>query len=110
VVINLDSPGTDQLGGAGVPGYVDNHFWKRFGGALMLSLVDDTARALTQQDGGSQTISFSNASDATQNMAAEALKNTINIPPTLYKNQGEQVGIFVARDLNFAGVYDVAAE
>ena len=42
-------------------------------------------------------------------MATEALKNTINIPPTLYKNQGEQVGIYIARDLDFSDVYDVSA-
>ena len=35
---------------------------------------------------------------------------SINIPPTLYKNQGEQVGIYVARDLDFSSVYDVAAQ
>jgi type IV secretion system protein VirB10 len=38
-------------------------------------------------------------------MAAKALENSINIPPTLYKNQGERVAIFVARDLDFRGVY-----
>jgi type IV secretion system protein VirB10 len=112
VVINLDSPGTDQLGGAGVPGYIDNHFWQRFGGALMLSLVDDVARGVTSNAGsnGSNQFNFNSTGDATQNMAAEALKNTINIPPTLYKNQGEQVGIYIARDLDFSSVYDVTAQ
>lgn len=112
VVINLDSPGTDPLGGAGVPGYIDTHFWQRFGGALMLSLVDDVARGLTSNSGsgGNSQFNFNSTGDATQNMAAEALKNTINIPPTLYKNQGEQVGIYIARDLDFSSVYDVAAQ
>jgi type IV secretion system protein VirB10 len=112
VVINLDSPGTDPLGGAGVPGYIDNHFWQRFGGALMLSLVDDVARGITSNSGsgGQSQFNFNSTGDATQNMAAEALKNTINIPPTLYKNQGEQVGIYIARDLDFSSVYDVAAQ
>jgi type IV secretion system protein VirB10 len=111
VIINLDSPGTDALGAAGVPGWVDNHFWERFGAALMLSLVDDIARYASYQVGGNNrnTINFSNTGDATQNMAAEALKGTINIPPTLYKNQGEQVGVYIARDLDFSSVYDVAA-
>lgn len=112
VIIPLDSPGTDQLGGGGVPGYVDNHFWQRFGGALMLSLVDDVASGLNNSggSGGNSQFNFNSTGDATQNMAAEALKNTINIPPTLYKNQGEQVGIYVARDLDFSSVYDVAAQ
>lgn len=110
VVINLDSPGTDPLGGAGLPGWVDNHFWQRFGGALMLSLIDDVARYATQNTGNnSGQINFSSTGESTQNMAAEALKNTINIPPTLYKNQGEQVGVYVARDLDFSSVYDVTA-
>lgn len=113
VTIRLDSPGTDALGGGGVPGYVDNHFWQRFGGALMLSLVDDVARGVTGGNGsgsGGNQVNFESTGEATQNMAAEALKNTINIPPTLYKNQGEQVGIFVARDLDFSSVYDVTAQ
>jgi len=111
IVVDLDSPGADPLGGAGLPGYVDTHFWQRFGGALMLSLVDDVARGLTSQinSGGNNQLNLNSTGDATQDMAAEALKNTINIPPTLYKNQGEQIGIYVARDLDFSSIYDVAA-
>ena len=108
VVVRLESPATDALGGAGLPGYVDNHFWTRFGGALLLSLVDDVAAGLTREANGPQ--SFNSTGEATQSMAAEALKSTINIPPTLYKNQGEQVGIYVARDLDFSGVYRVVSE
>jgi type IV secretion system protein VirB10 len=55
--------------------------------------------------GDNNQVSFSNTSDAAQEMAAKALENSINIPPTLYKNQGERVAIFVARDLDFRGVY-----
>jgi len=115
IVIALDSPGTDQLGGAGLPGYVDNHFWDRFGGALLLTLINSAAQGLSSYVGnlssqaGLQQNFNGGGSASAQNVATEALRNTINIPPTLYKNQGEQVGIYVARDLNFSSVYDVSA-
>ncbi|MCK9468075.1 MAG: type IV secretion system protein VirB10 [Porticoccaceae bacterium] len=111
VVINLDSPGTDPLGGAGLPGYVETHFWKRFGGAIMLSMVGDIGDWISNKasNGNPNRIQFDNTSDGAQDMATEALRNTINIPPTLYKNQGEQVGIYVARDLDFSSVYDVTS-
>lgn len=105
VVVNLASPGTDSLGGSGVPGYVETHFWQRFGGAMMLSLVDDLASYAANKGSGSDGVTFDSSSDTAQSMAAEALKNTINIPPTFYKNQGERVGIFIARDIDFSRVY-----
>lgn len=111
VVIDLDSPATDSLGGSGIPGKVDTHFWKRFGGAMLLSLIDDVARAATQRHSGDDTqIILNGASNVGSDLAAEVLRNTINIPPTLYANQGARVGIFVARDLDFSGVYDLAEQ
>lgn len=112
VIINLDSPGTDSLGESGMSGYIDTHFWKRFGGAIMMSFIGDlgdfAARQGRQNKGN--TIQFNNTSQGMQDAAVEALKNSINIPPTLYKNQGERISIFVARDLDFEGVYGLESK
>ncbi|RUT79742.1 TrbI/VirB10 family protein, partial [Mesorhizobium sp. M7A.T.Ca.US.000.02.2.1] len=104
-----DSPGADELGRSGLSGWVETHFWKRYGGALMLSIVDDTAEYLVQKQRsqGGDSITFSGAGDATSQAASIALQNSINIPPTLNKNQGDIVNIYVARDLDFRSVYDL---
>ncbi|MFV0455603.1 MAG: type IV secretion system protein VirB10 [Pseudomonas sp.] len=109
VIINLDSPGAGPLGEGGLGGWVDTHFWKRFGGAIMLSMIGDVGDFLSNKasQGDSDRITFDNTSDSSQDMASTALENTINIPPTLYKNQGERLQIFVARDLDFSGVYSL---
>ena len=44
-----------------------------------------------------------------QEAAALALQNSINIPPSLRKNQGSEVAIFVAQDLDFSTVYALKA-
>src|SRR6218665_2967729 len=49
VFANIDSPATDQMGYSGIPGYVDTHFWQRFGGAIMLSLIKDFSQAYSQR-------------------------------------------------------------
>ncbi len=41
VVINLDSPGADDLGTSGLPGMVNNHWWERLGAAALLTIVQD---------------------------------------------------------------------
>lgn len=108
--VELQSPGADELGRSGLPGWVDTHFWERFGGALLLSLVEDSvdyAVAKQQARSGGDSISFSGAGDATQDAASIALQNSINIPPTLHKNQGDLINIYVARDLDFRDVYEL---
>nr|AGH89042.1 TrwE: conjugal transfer protein [uncultured bacterium] len=110
VIINLDSPGTGPLGEGGLGGWVDTHFWERFKGAIMLSMIGDIGNFLSNkasQGNADNQITFRETSDAGQDMASIALENSINIPPTLYKNQGERLQIFVARDLDFSGVYSL---
>ena len=111
IVIQLDSPATDALGAGGLNGYVDNHFWQRFGGAILLNLIDDALTiAADRSDSASTTINLSTTQAAAQNMATEALKGSINIPPTLRKNHGDQISVFVARDLDFRSVYGIRAQ
>lgn len=104
VIVTLASPATDSLGRAGVDGYVDTHWWERFGSAILLSIVGDaTSYANSQmQDSG---VEAQGTTSAGQQAAAIAVEQSINIPPTLMKHQGELVSIFVARDLDFSSVY-----
>ncbi|WP_248345812.1 type IV secretion system protein VirB10 [Anaeromyxobacter paludicola] len=108
VVVDLQSPGTGALGEAGVGGAVDTHFWDRFGAAILLSVIEDGADAAAARAGGAQqgtNITVANTANAGKEVVARSLEPTVNIPPTLYVNQGERVGILVARDLDFRGVY-----
>lgn len=109
VVVNLGSPAAGPLGRSGVSGAVDNHFFQRFGAAIMLTLIGGSlqAGANAAQSGGGNTY-FQSLNTNTNQIANTALQSTIDIPPTLKKNQGDNVSIFVARDLNFSHVYKLS--
>ncbi len=108
VILNLGSPGTGPLGEAGVGGYVDNHFWDRFGNAILLSLIGDLGVwATNQSQRGDNNVSFDTTLNGGQEVITTILEKSLDIPPTLYKNQGERIGIMVARDLDFSQVYDL---
>lgn len=100
VAVALASPAADALGRSGFDGEIDTRFWDRFGGALLLSIVDDGVYAAA---GRGQD--FQSSARVPSDAAAIALQNSIAIPPTLRKAQGSEVSIFVAQDLNFADVY-----
>ncbi|WP_273759174.1 type IV secretion system protein VirB10 [Bartonella sp. ML70XJBT.G] len=114
VIVNLDSPGTGPLGEAGIGGWVDTHFWQRFGGAIMVSIISDLGEWVKnkvwrkdKEDKGNKEQALPQGMQNAQSVVNDVLQNSINIPPTLYKNQGERVNIFVARDLDFSDVYNL---
>ena len=79
-------------------------------GALDAGVVE----AANQGSGGSSSTSQQaalgfvySAQSNGQSIANTALQNTINIPPTLTKNQGDTVGLIVAHDLDFSDVYQL---
>jgi type IV secretion system protein VirB10 len=93
VVVQIASPGTDELGRAGVTGVVDTHFAARFGAAILISLIDAAAAAVVaaQNDGGDSVVVSSRGA---QDVMSEVLRSTMNIPPTLRVAQGARVAVF----------------
>jgi type IV secretion system protein VirB10 len=108
VIIPLvDSQVVGQLGENGIDGWIDTHFWERFGNAMMLSMVQDTMAGISGQavDTNSNVDYSANSREAFSEMARTTLENSINIPPTIYKNQGEVIGISTGADIDFSSVY-----
>jgi type IV secretion system protein VirB10 len=106
VVVPLDSPGADALGRSGLPGEVDRHFWQRFGAAILVSVIDGAVQAAAQSPRGESGAVIVNPS-ASQDVLTEILKNTISIPPTVVKKNGDRIQVLVARDLDFRPVYEL---
>jgi type IV secretion system protein VirB10 len=105
VVIPLASPGTDELGRAGLTGRVNRHFWQRFGAAILITMVDGAVQgaAASQRSGG--TVIYS--SSGSQDITTEVLKSTVGITPTIEVQNGNRIQILVARDLDFRSVYEL---
>ena len=94
VSVALASPGTAFDGSGGVPGKVDNHFFSRFGSAMLLSVI-----------GGLSSIGSSGTSyvlGGGQNAAATALQQNGQIGPTIRVRPGEPIRVITARDLDFS--------
>lgn len=106
VRVRIDSLGTDSLGASGINVWVDEKWAKRFGGAILLSFIQD-ALATASQRATNTTVVYDNSEANTGRMAEIALENSINIQPTGYANQGQQINILVARDIDFSDIYKV---
>lgn len=109
VVVDLNSPGTDSLGRSGLEGWVDNHFAERFKSAILMSIVQASIKIVVERakkTSDTASIVADNSDDSTD-VVSQTLESTINIPPTLLKNQGERIQVMVARDLDFSSVYSL---
>jgi type IV secretion system protein VirB10 len=102
VSIQIGSPVTDPLGRAGLSGSVDRHFLEEFSGAILLSVINVGAAALTSAPSTTVVVG---SSGATSGLGAtiSALAPSV-IPPTIKVAQGTPIRIFVARDLDFGSV------
>jgi len=109
VLITLDSPSTDTLGGAGVSGKINHHFWRRFGAATLITVMEDAGDYMVARGAnrGDSPTRIDNISRSASNNASIVLERSVDIPPTLTKRHGERIAIFVARDLDFSGIYEL---
>ena len=108
VTVEIDSPATGPLGESGIDGHVDKRWSERIGAAMLLSLIDDSVKLIMQEqskDRQGDTIVLPSTTANSSKLAEKVLDSTINIPPLIYQNQGGIVGIYVARDVDFSGVY-----
>ncbi|MFT8720250.1 type IV secretion system protein VirB10 [Acetobacter sp.] len=110
-IIDLASPATGELGESGVKVTVNNHWWSRFGSAILLSVIQgglDAGVELASRVGSNNSGAYFNSFQSNgQTVANTALQADINIQPTGEKAQGKTVAIFVARDLDFSDIYDL---
>lgn len=105
VVVPLASPGTDELGRSGLPGTVNRHFFERFGAALLISVIDGGIQYAAASNSSNGTVIYNPSSS--EDVTTEALKSTVNIPPTVVKQNGDRIQVLVARDLDFRSVYQL---
>ncbi len=95
--VNLGSPAIGFDGTTGLAGEVDSHFFRRFGSAMLLSVI-----------GGLSAIGSGGASvilgGAGQSAAGVAAQQDSQIGPTVRVRQGEPIRVFTARDLDFSQV------
>ncbi|EIH1051505.1 conjugal transfer protein TrbI [Shigella flexneri] len=103
----VDTDAAGELGEAGVDGWIDTHFKDRFLGAAMLGMIPDIANAATDNVASTDrnTDYTQNSREAFAELAKTAFENSVNIPPTIYKNQGEIITLITGRDIDFSKVY-----
>ena len=99
--IELAAPGADALGRGGLQGEVDRHFLQRFGGSILLSLIDAGVGAASD-DSNTQVI-ISQSRSMTESTLSP-LTEGMNISPTITVPQGAPIRVMVTRDLDFSQV------
>lgn len=105
VAVQLDSPGTDALGRAGLDGEVNRHFWQRFGAAALVSTIDGVVQSEVQSSSRGGTVVLDPT--ASEDVLTDILRSTVSIPPTIRVQNGARIQVLVARDVDFRPVYEL---
>ncbi|UVO50192.1 conjugal transfer protein TrbI [Sphingomonas sp. SUN019] len=98
--IAIGSPATDPVGIGGIKAKVDSHFFARFGGAILQSVLDVGVNLASRSVDSPVIVALPGS---VQGTTATITRQT-DIPPTLSVRQGTSVSVFVARDLDFTEV------
>ena len=101
VAIRIGSPAADSLGGSGIAGRVNTHFFARFTNAVLQSALTVGVNLASQPRAGSNAV-FIGVPGQVANVGQSLLPN-VSPNPTIKVRQGAEIAIFVARDLDFGG-------
>ena len=95
MMIAIDSPAVDPLGRGGVHASVNTHFFERFTGALLQSVVNFGQIFASRRATGAVIVTPGSSG------AGSAGIQPGTIPPTLTVPAGTSISVFVAHDLDF---------
>jgi type IV secretion system protein VirB10 len=105
-----EMPGADGVGRSGFEDQVDNHLFRLFASALLLSGV--TAGVAMSQDPGQNTMRVTAGSAMSQalgqqlgQVTAQLIQKNMNIAPTLDVRPGYRFNIIVTKDIVFHAPY-----
>jgi type IV secretion system protein VirB10 len=109
--IETDSPASSVLGETGLDGDIDHHYLKKIGGILGMSLVQGGIQygvAKAQSSGqGNTSVNLDSFQQGGNEAANALLQSWVAIPDVMHRNQGLACSIFVVRDLDFRGIYQL---
>lgn len=103
--INLGvMPGTDQAGYAGLSDQVNNHYFKIFGSAFMMSMITGGIAVSSNNDGSQYTQTPSDQMIAAMiqqmgEVGKQLIQKNLNVAPTLEIRPGYRFNIFVTKDM-----------
>ena len=104
--VELGGTGTDKLGRSGTRGNVDSRFVQRFGSAILITAINAIPSLLsTESENTSVGAANDVANEASGDLADQsesALEDQLNLPPIIRIPQGEEIRVFVNRDLVFS--------
>jgi len=114
--LNLEGmPGADLEGYAGIEDEVNNHYWKIFGNAILMSIFTAGVEYASQGSNNNSN-NNSNGYDASQIIAGALglqlgqagmamVQKNMNIQPTIEIRPGNEFNVLVTRDIAFKNPY-----
>ncbi|HEX7695547.1 MAG TPA: TrbI/VirB10 family protein [Sphingomonas sp.] len=99
VTIALDSPAADPVGSGGIKAHVNSHFFARFSGAILQSVLDLGVNLASRSTHSPVVVVLPGSFQGTTSTVVQPSQ----IAPTLKVKPGTSISVFVARDLDFGG-------
>jgi type IV secretion system protein VirB10 len=99
VAMRIGSPASDPLGGAGIAGHVNSHFFARFANAALQSAMSAGVAVASRSSGSPYIYALPGPALA----AGQSLFPDIPPGATIKVHSGTAIAVFVAHDLDFSG-------